>query len=282
MTTTTPTRAPVPYSASAAINEAQAMYGSEIHFMLFGFWDGGIGWYLGGSPDPTLFMQEAIDKGHAGNSQSIERALVEMANHARGMYPQSDFTRGRPQDISVPSDHRWLYEYIGVLHSLSGAAPSIRFEPSEAHRPDGCPFTVCWDDDRVGYMGVTPEGAVLEAIRQHLPWTIVESPSDDPVWSVVAGNPVTNDPLLGYTVWEGNDRAQADAMVEGHSPIEPTPAAPSKSVSDIEFRALLTFLMASDPSPAPEYDSDMVALANRLAEERGYDGWVEAFHQHVV
>lgn len=91
-----PTASP---AASAAIQRAQAMFDSEIHFMLFGFWDGGVGWYLGGSPDPTNFVREAIDRGGFGNEPTIEAALAQMANRARVAYPQSDFARRYPADL---------------------------------------------------------------------------------------------------------------------------------------------------------------------------------------
>lgn len=47
-----------------------------------------------------------------------------------------------------------------------------------------------------------------------------------------------------------------------------------------EFRAFLDLLMCSDPYPC-EGEEDVKHAANRMARERGYDGWLDAYHQHV-
>jgi hypothetical protein len=46
-----------------------------------------------------------------------------------------------------------------------------------------------------------------------------------------------------------------------------------------EFGALLRWKMQSDPMPVSEVDSDrVIGFLNDEAESRGYDDWVEAYH----
>ena len=52
------------------------------------------------------------------------------------------------------------------------------------------------------------------------------------------------------------------------------------SISDEELRVLLTLHMVSDPTPLdPPDDKTFTDLVDRLARARGYDGWVDAYHQ---
>ena len=82
-------------STHYALNEVQAMFQSEIHFALIGFWDGGIEWYLGSS------LEWASDR---GNAPTVEEAIVNMTNAARRRYPESTFGRERPSDIVLDEE----------------------------------------------------------------------------------------------------------------------------------------------------------------------------------
>lgn len=50
-------------------------------------------------------------------------------------------------------------------------------------------------------------------------------------------------------------------------------------IDDAEFKALLNLFMSADPFPASEEDHEkLLVLLNRESQRRGYDGWIEAFH----
>ena len=47
-----------------------------------------------------------------------------------------------------------------------------------------------------------------------------------------------------------------------------------------EFRALLVLIMCSDPWPVDDRNQELIeAMANREAIERGFTGWVDAYHK---
>lgn len=47
-----------------------------------------------------------------------------------------------------------------------------------------------------------------------------------------------------------------------------------------EFMAFLALLMASDPTPVSQKEDELlVRFANREAEKRGYNTWIDAFHK---
>lgn len=219
------------HSASQPINEFHAMYASEIDFVLVGLWDGGIDWFLGNGYAVENMVEAARAAGTFGNARNLEDALVQMTNAARAAYPQSDFARGRPTDIEVPTPYVTLGELIEKLAEISGSNPQI------AYTPDPDPyignFTVAFEDGRIGYSGFSPEEAVHEAIIDHLPWTVVEDAGDG-TWTVVAGNPVTNDPLLGFTV-RVCPKDEAYALAQSHTPVTaPQDRAPVPTI-DIVF-----------------------------------------------
>lgn len=102
-------------SGNYALNELQAMYQSEIHFGLVGFWDGGIEWYLGldlADASPAL--------GTWGNEETVEEAIVALTNAARKRYPQSVFASGRASDISLVVDQRTVEDLSYELHQAIG------------------------------------------------------------------------------------------------------------------------------------------------------------------
>jgi hypothetical protein len=50
-------------------------------------------------------------------------------------------------------------------------------------------------------------------------------------------------------------------------------------MSDEQFSIFLEWLMCSDPWPLRHGHEEMVALGNAEARRRGYEGWVQAYHQ---
>lgn len=55
-------------------------------------------------------------------------------------------------------------------------------------------------------------------------------------------------------------------------------------MSRFEFRAFLDLLMCSDPWPVADKGAGdghdlMLQLADRHARDRGYEGWVDAYHK---
>lgn len=51
-------------------------------------------------------------------------------------------------------------------------------------------------------------------------------------------------------------------------------------LSDVEFRALLHLMMASDPWPGTEEENDiLIALLDNESIAHGYDNWIVAFHE---
>jgi hypothetical protein len=53
------------------------------------------------------------------------------------------------------------------------------------------------------------------------------------------------------------------------------------AISDLAFRALLDWFMASDPWPLDDGNSRAVIFGFICAEasKRGYDDWIEAYHE---
>lgn len=50
-------------------------------------------------------------------------------------------------------------------------------------------------------------------------------------------------------------------------------------MNDKEFKAFLCLLMCSDPWPSTKEEEALLLLyADRIAVERGYANWTEAFH----
>ena len=53
-----------------------------------------------------------------------------------------------------------------------------------------------------------------------------------------------------------------------------------ESIADDEFEAVLSLLMASDPSPLSDRQDDLVRqFANREAKKRGFPHWTDAYMQ---
>jgi hypothetical protein len=51
-------------------------------------------------------------------------------------------------------------------------------------------------------------------------------------------------------------------------------------MTDAQLRVFMALLMCSDPWPLEHSTRDvMVGLANEEAERRGFDDWIEAYHQ---
>lgn len=75
------------------LNEIDAMFQSEIHFRITGFWDGGITWEVGAKAK--------------GNEATIEEAMVAMVNAAKVEFPNSYFALTRQYEVPVSED---LYE----------------------------------------------------------------------------------------------------------------------------------------------------------------------------
>lgn len=49
--------------------------------------------------------------------------------------------------------------------------------------------------------------------------------------------------------------------------------------TDTQFRALLELAMVSDPWPLPgEHESAVKMYLLKESKRRGYDGWIEAYH----
>lgn len=54
-------------------------------------------------------------------------------------------------------------------------------------------------------------------------------------------------------------------------------------MEDRRFRALLNLYMVNDPWPLTSEDDQAVhELLNEESEERGYEGWTEAYHNFDV
>lgn len=106
-------------SLNYALNEVQAMYQSEIHFGLIGFWDGGIEWYLG-SGYPGDYHDYTVAGETRGNEETVEEALVALTNAARRHYPESTFALGRACDIALVSDQRTVEDLSYELHQAIG------------------------------------------------------------------------------------------------------------------------------------------------------------------
>jgi hypothetical protein len=54
-------------------------------------------------------------------------------------------------------------------------------------------------------------------------------------------------------------------------------------MNDQELRALLDLLMCSDPYPTCDRGEEILkALARRESINRGYDGWIDAYHRMGV
>ena len=55
-------------------------------------------------------------------------------------------------------------------------------------------------------------------------------------------------------------------------------------MSDEQYRALLDLMMCSDPWPVTGDDTEnqvlVTELANTEAVKRGYENWVDAYHEH--
>jgi len=55
-------------------------------------------------------------------------------------------------------------------------------------------------------------------------------------------------------------------------------------MNDMEYRAFLDLMMCSDPWPvnanSQQFDTrqQMIDVANRLAKDRGYTDWLDAYH----
>lgn len=51
-------------------------------------------------------------------------------------------------------------------------------------------------------------------------------------------------------------------------------------MTDQEFRTFMDLMMVSDPWPLGIAEhNDMLGLANREAEKRGYENWIVAYHE---
>lgn len=56
---------------------------------------------------------------------------------------------------------------------------------------------------------------------------------------------------------------------------------PHARLTDIQFRALLTLIMVSDPTPLNDADDNTILdLAHQESVARGYADWVVAYHEH--
>ena len=56
--------------------------------------------------------------------------------------------------------------------------------------------------------------------------------------------------------------------------------AENEAMKDKEFRCFLDLMMCSDPWPVPndENRSVLKAMADRMATERGFTDWIDAYH----
>lgn len=52
-------------------------------------------------------------------------------------------------------------------------------------------------------------------------------------------------------------------------------------MDDYEFYDFLALMMCSDPWPDSVNRDTLEAFADRESVKRGYDDWIEAFHQHT-
>jgi hypothetical protein len=58
-------------------------------------------------------------------------------------------------------------------------------------------------------------------------------------------------------------------------------------MNNIEFRAFLDLLMCSDPWPVAIYGTFdtqklMEEVADRYAQDRGYERWIDAYHSFTI
>lgn len=53
-------------------------------------------------------------------------------------------------------------------------------------------------------------------------------------------------------------------------------------MDDREFRGFLGLLMCSDPWPMSDFEDALKGLADRMARDRGYDNWIDAYHRHAA
>ena len=82
----------------------------------------------------------------------------------------------------------------------------------------------------------------------------------------------TPPPTPGHPAYRGPD--------EGHPMLpSPPPRRGIYALSDITFRALLDLFMVSDPWPAGVDQKPINDLLEGESIERGYNGWVEAYHK---
>lgn len=145
-------------STSTALNEFDAMYASEISFVLVGMWDGGIDWHVGNGPSVDSMIDNAAA---SGNARSIEEALIDTTNAARRAYPQSTFASGRRSDVLLCADQRTVED---LSKELGAKAPfSLHFDQSD---PD--PYATQWTVE-IGdkaYGGYSAEEALKFALEQ--------------------------------------------------------------------------------------------------------------------
>jgi len=52
----------------------------------------------------------------------------------------------------------------------------------------------------------------------------------------------------------------------------------NRPMDDHEFRGLLDLLMCSDPWPMERFEGTLKAFADRMARERGYTDWINAYN----
>ena len=158
MTTTTRHK-----STHYALNEAQKMYDSEIDFLLVGFWDGGIDWFLGNAPSADGMVEDAVhhhtsELPRRGNGATIEEALVDVANAARAAFPESEFARFRPTSIELVPCRLSLEEKFERIREATGADVDITFNKStDPYTPQ---YTAFGGGHLTGYAGYTLEEAV--------------------------------------------------------------------------------------------------------------------------
>ena len=148
-------------SSHYALNEFEHMYQSEISFLLIGMWDGGVEWMLGNGPNIDTMFEHARARGSFGNEPTMEEALVAMTNAARQVFPDSDFTRGRPTDITL----RTTPTLTQLMWDTATAYPGFQL----IHTPTTDPYVSEWGctlDGTLWYEGRTPEEAIHFMIEQ--------------------------------------------------------------------------------------------------------------------
>lgn len=143
-----------------ALAELEAMYRSEISFTLEGFWDGGFSWWFG-----PLDQSKTPD----GHADTFEEAIVDLCNAARTRYPLSDYTRGRPTDISLRPPDRTNEEKLDDLNTRHGGPAEIDYLVTTD--PYDYPWTVVPHGSDTGYAGFTLGDALDEALTRSTPPT---------------------------------------------------------------------------------------------------------------